>query len=146
MSRVFPPEWYKVIATYEFSILAQIEAPDGHIYYSHGKDRHEINKKVKKERGGGMFVEGKIDKNYLEVLLAAGYEPDWVCNTPEEAAEKGYELELKDDDAIVRIWIDMDTEDFFEPKDLIHENKKLLGLMATCGHKGLAEFAEKELK
>jgi endo-1,4-beta-D-glucanase Y len=80
-----------------------------------------------------MFVEGKIDKNYLEVLLAAGYEPDWVCNTSEEAAEKGYELELNDGDTVVRIWIDMDTEDFFKPEDLIHENRKLLALMATVG-------------
>jgi endo-1,4-beta-D-glucanase Y len=93
-----------------------------------------------------MFVEGKIDQRYLEVLLAAGYEPDWVCNTSKEAAEKGYELELNDDDVVVRIWIDMDTEDFFKPEDLIFENKKLLALMATVGHEGLREFAEKELK
>lgn len=41
-----------------------------------------------------MFVEGKMNKCYLEVLLAAGYEPDWICRTNEVAAEKGYELEL----------------------------------------------------
>lgn len=93
-----------------------------------------------------MFVEGIINRSYLEVLLAAGYEPDWVCNTSEEALEKGYELELNDEDAIVRIWIDMDTEDFFEPKDLIFRNKELLGLMATIGHEGLRKFAEEELK
>jgi len=93
-----------------------------------------------------MFVEGKIDKRYLDVLLAAGYEPDWTCTTSEEATAKGYELELNDNDVVVRIWIDMDTEDFFKPKDLIHDNEKILGLMATCGHQGLAEFAEKELK
>lgn len=93
-----------------------------------------------------MFIEGKIDKRYLEVLLAAGYEPDWICKTNEEAKEKGYELELHDDDVVVRIWIDMDTEDFFKPKDLLFGNEKLLALMATCGHQGLAEFAEEELK
>lgn len=93
-----------------------------------------------------MFIEGKIDRSYLEVLLAAGYEPDWVCNTSKEATEKGYELELNDDDAVVRIWIDMDTENFFKPEDLIVGDRKLLVLMATIGHKGLREFAEKELK
>ena len=91
-----------------------------------------------------MFVEGKIDKRYLEVLIAAGYEPDWICTTSEEAKEKGYELDDLHDDVVVRIWIDMNTEDFFKPKDL--GNQKLLALMATCGHQGLAEFAEKELK
>ena len=92
-----------------------------------------------------MFIEGKIDLRYLDVLIAAGYEPDWICNTPEEAAEKGYELELNDNDAVVRIWVDVDTENFFEPKDLIHGNKKLLALMATCGHEGLREFANIEI-
>ncbi len=96
-----------------------------------------------------MFVEGKIDRRYLEVLLAAGYEPDWVCNTSEEAVEKDY-LGLNescfDEDVVVRIWIDMDIEDFFKPEDLIVENKKLLALMATVGHEGLRKFAEKELK
>jgi len=93
-----------------------------------------------------MFIEGKIDRRYLEVLIAAGYDPDWICNTSEEAAEKGYELELKEEDAIARIWVDMDTEDFFKPEDLIHENKKLLALMVTIGHEGLRKFAEKELR
>ena len=93
-----------------------------------------------------MFVEGKINKIYLDVLITAGYEPDWVANTPEEAVKHGYELELKDEDCVVRIWIDMNTEDFFKPEDLIFGNRKLLALMATCGHQGLAEFAEKELK
>jgi len=93
-----------------------------------------------------MFVEGKIHTGYLAVLEAAGYEPDWVAKTPEEAAEHGYELELNDEDCIVRIWIDMDTEDFFKPEDLLVGNEKLLGIMATCGHEGLQKFAEGRLK
>lgn len=92
-----------------------------------------------------MFVEGKIHKDFYDLLIAWGHEPDWVCRTSKEAAEKGYELELNDD-VVTRIWIDMDLEDFFPLEDIAKDQPDLLGLMAVSRIKKVKEFAERMLR
>lgn len=77
-----------------------------------------------------MFVEGLIDKDYLEIVKAWGHKPDWIINTVKEAAEKGYDGYNPNTFTgrhyvIVRIWVEMDMEDFFSPEDMIRENKTL---------------------
>jgi hypothetical protein len=95
-----------------------------------------------------MFIEGLIDKDYLEILIAAGHEPDWVIDNEEEAFSKGYDgYHPKDSNKVLMsLWIDMNTEDFFDPQKLADEDKMLLPLMATSPHERLREVAEKTLK
>ena len=98
-----------------------------------------------------MFIEGLIDKDYLDILIAAGHKPDWVIDNKEEALEKGYDeyqpdSTLSKNKVIIRLWINMNTEDFFDPQKLANENKMLLPLMATSPCERLREVAEKTLK
>lgn len=94
-----------------------------------------------------MFVEGYIDKDYLDILLAQGHEPEWVCKTREDAKEKGYHhLPTDNKKTIVRIWIDMDLENFFSPEDIIQDNPSLINLMAVSKNETLRNFAIKKLK
>ena len=98
-----------------------------------------------------MFIEGLIDKHYLEILIAAGHEPDWIIDNNKDAQKKGYDgfdnsTPLGKDKVIMRLWIDMNTEDFFDPQKLADEDKMLLPLMATSPCERLREIAEKTLK
>ena len=98
-----------------------------------------------------MFVEGLIDKDYLDILIAWGHEPDWVIDNKEEAIKKGYDgyhpdSTLGHNKVITRIWVDSNMEDFFPPEDMVKDDKGLLGLMAVSKNKKLREFAERMLK
>lgn len=77
-----------------------------------------------------MFIEGLIDKHYLEILIAAGHEPDWIIDNNKDAQKKGYDgfdnsTPLGKDKVIMRLWIP---------------------LMATSPCERLREIAEKTLK
>ena len=99
-----------------------------------------------------MFVEGLIDKDYLDMLITWGHEPDWIVTTKEEAIKKGYDGYAPDstlgkNKVITRIWIDGFTmEDFFPPKDMIKDDEGLLGIMAVSLNKKIRDFAENKLK
>ena len=99
-----------------------------------------------------MFVEGLIHKDYLDILIEWGHEPEWIIDNTEEAAKKGYDgygfnpNTSTGEYVITRIWVDMDLEDFFPPENMIQEDRTLLGLMAVSNNKKLREFAGKELK
>lgn len=94
-----------------------------------------------------MYVEGLIDKDYLDMLITWGHEPDWICYTSEEAIKKGYQLELgNDNDVLTRIWVDTNIENFFPPDDMIKDDPDLLGIMAVSKNEKLRKFAERILK
>ena len=94
-----------------------------------------------------MFVEGYIDKDYLDILLAQGHELEWICETREDAKKRGYHhLPSDRKRTIVRIWIDMDMEDFFKPEDIIQDDPSLINLMAVSKNETLRNFAAKKLK
>jgi len=101
-----------------------------------------------------MYVEGLIDKDYFDILVLQGHEPDWVCTTVKEASKKGYDFFYMDDEnekiahnqVLVRIWVDMDMETFFPPEDIVRDKPDLLPLMVMNPNKILKDFAEKKLK
>lgn len=98
-----------------------------------------------------MLVEGLIDKDYLDIVIQWGHEPNWVCTTVEEAHKKGYDLDSRDGKighnlVLVSIWIDMRMEEFFKPEDMIKDKPDLLSFMAVSPNKTIRKFAEQKLK
>ncbi len=114
---------------------------------------NEIRQKIRKDFGRGMFIEGYIDKDYLDMIKTWGHEPDWECHTEEEAKAKGYENVIANKDGsirggwvIIRIWVDSDVHSLFPPEDMAKDDKGLLPMMVVNGNKIIREYAEKALK
>jgi len=101
-----------------------------------------------------MFVEGKIDREFLKILREAGFDIVWECKSKKDAVEHGYGSYTRSDtDTIARVFINTDMETYLLPllfSELMDDDEtrmKLLPLLATtCTIQEIRDWAIKELE
>jgi hypothetical protein len=102
-----------------------------------------------------MFVEGKIDHEFLRILKEASFDVVWECKSKADAVRHGYSKEdydKSDSDTIARFFIDSDIEEYLMPilitdlEEAAADRLHLLPLMAVCGNDRMRNWAELMLR
>jgi hypothetical protein len=100
-----------------------------------------------------MFIEGIMDKAYKDLLVDAGYDVVWVCESESDALAHDYDSDAftmaeESGDCIVRIFMDCNVEDILSPRVVCDslDKKEILPLMAVSKNNELRKFAEEELR